>query len=248
MILKRIRPEIDGKLRINQNGFRKGRTTISQILALRIIIEGAKEFNLKAIITFIDFYKAFDTINHGQMFKILHAYGIPEQLVNAIKDMYSNTQAKALSTDGETEPFQVTSGVLLGNTLAPYLFIIVLDYALQKAMQGREEELGFCLKKQQSRCLGLVVLTDLDFADDTALLSEEIWQAQELLKRVKTESLSIGLKANAKNTKCQVYNQPKPVWIATLDGTILEVMNDFKYLGSMTSSTNVGVKCRKAAA
>ena len=57
------------------------------------------------------------------MFKILHAYGIPEQLDNAIKD------ARVLSSDG-TEPFQVTSGVLQGDTLAPYLFIIVVDYAL----------------------------------------------------------------------------------------------------------------------
>ena len=110
------------------------------------------------------------------MFKILHAYGIPEQLVSAIKDMYRNTQAKVLSPNGETEPFQVTSGVLQGDTPAPYLFVIVLDYALQKAMQGREKELGFCLKKQQSRCLDPVVLMNLDFADDIALLSEEIWQ------------------------------------------------------------------------
>ena len=82
-----------------------------------------------------------------------------------------------------------------------------------------------------------MVLTDLDFADDIALLSEEIWQAHELLKIVKTKSLSYGLKANAKKTKYQVYNQPEPVQIATPDGTILEVMNDFKYLRSKTSST-----------
>ena len=68
--------------------------SISQIIALRRITKGAKEFNLKAIITFIDFSKAFDTIHSGLMFKILCTYGIPEQLVNAIKDMYSNTQAK----------------------------------------------------------------------------------------------------------------------------------------------------------
>ena len=91
------------------------------------------------------------------------------------------------------------------------------------------------------------MLADLDFTDDIALLSEEIWQAQELLKRIETESLSIGLKYNAKKTKCQVYNQPEPVQVATLDGNILEVMNDFRYVGSMTSSTKVDVKCRKAA-
>ena len=93
----------------------------------------------------------------------------------------ANTQAKVLSPDEETEPFQITSEVLQADTLAPYLFVIVLHYALQKAIQDREEELGFCLKKQQSRCIGPVVLTDLDFADDITLLSEEIWQAQELL-------------------------------------------------------------------
>ena len=48
---------------------------------------------------------------------------------------------------GEPNPFQLTSGVLQVDTLAPYLFVIVLDYALWKAMQGTEEEPGFCLKK-----------------------------------------------------------------------------------------------------
>ena len=75
-----------------------------------------------------------------------------------------------------------------------------------------------------------VVLIDLDFTDNIAMLSEEIWQAQELLKRDKIESLSIGLKANTKKAKYQVYNQPEPVHMATLDGTILEVINNFKYL------------------
>ena len=85
-----------------------------------------------------------------------------------------------------------------------------------------------------SRCIGLVVIIDLDLTDDIALLSEEIWQAQELLKRVKTGSLSIGLKANAKKTKCQVYNQPEPVQIATLERTIVEAVNGFKYLGNIS--------------
>ena len=101
MILHRIRPEVDKKLRINQNGFRPGRSTVSQILALRRIIEGVKSNNLPAIITFIDFTKAFDTIHRGKMIKILRAYGIPNELVEAIEDMYQDTTAKVLSPDGE---------------------------------------------------------------------------------------------------------------------------------------------------
>ena len=77
MILNRIRPKIDPFLRANQNGFRAGRTTLGQILALRRLIEGIRSKNLKADITFIDFSKAFDSINRKKMFKILKAYGIP---------------------------------------------------------------------------------------------------------------------------------------------------------------------------
>ena len=62
MILNRIRPQLDPFLRPNQNGFRTGRTTTSQILALRRIIEGIKEYNLKAVITFIDFQEG---LRHG---------------------------------------------------------------------------------------------------------------------------------------------------------------------------------------
>ena len=87
MILNRIRPAIEPHLKINQNGFRPGRTTPSQILALRRLIEGIKDKNLSAIIIFIDFKKAFDTIHCGKLIKILRAYGIPEKLVRVIESM-----------------------------------------------------------------------------------------------------------------------------------------------------------------
>ena len=84
MILNRIRPQLDEHLRKNQNGFRTGRTTTSQILALRRIIEGVKDKNLEATLVFIDFKKAFDTVHRGKMLQILKAYGLPDELVSAI--------------------------------------------------------------------------------------------------------------------------------------------------------------------
>ncbi len=51
-------------------------------------------------------------------------------IVEAVGKMYENTKAKVVSPDGETELFDLLAGVLQGDTLAPYLFIIVLDYAL----------------------------------------------------------------------------------------------------------------------
>ena len=248
MILNRIRPEIDKKLRINQNGFRPGRTTTSQILALRRIIEGVKEYHIPAIITFIDFRKAFDTIHRGKMLRILSAYGIPETIVSAIADTYKDTKAKVLSPDGETENFDITAGVLQGDTLAPYLFIIVLDYALRKAIDGREAELGLQIRQRRSRRCPAKYVTDLDFADDIALISEEIQQAQTMLKRIEEAAAGVGLAMNAKKTKVLTFNQKQQVKITANDGSVLEVLQDFRYLGSMMSSTENDIKSRKGMA
>ena len=94
MLLNRIRPKIDPLLRGNQSGFRPGRSTIAQILALRRIIEEVKKNNLSAVMVFIDFCKAFDSICHQAMFAILEAYGIPAKIVNAIKEVYRKATSK----------------------------------------------------------------------------------------------------------------------------------------------------------
>ena len=102
-----------------------------------------------------------------------------------------------ISPDWETDLFELLAGVLQGDTLAPYWFVMVLDYALRTAIDGRKEDLGFHLEKRKCRRVGPEVITDFDFADDIALLSEEIQQAQELLSRVETSVGKVGLRMNA---------------------------------------------------
>ena len=103
------------------------------------------------------------------MIKILTAYGILDEIVHAIEDTYQNTRAKVTTTDGETEEFDIYAGVLQGDTLAPYIFIIVMDYCLRVATDGKEEGLGFTINHRRSRRVGPLIITDLDFADDIAL-------------------------------------------------------------------------------
>ena len=76
---------IDPKLHRNQNGSRPKRTTVAQILTLRRIIEEVKATPLPAIITFLDFKKAFDSAHRAKMRRILKAYGIPPNLLSAIE-------------------------------------------------------------------------------------------------------------------------------------------------------------------
>ena len=248
MILNRIQPEIDKRLRPNQNGFRPGRSTSAQILALRRIIEGVKNNNLKSIIVFVDFRKAFDSIHRGKMMCILRAYGVPEALVNVISKLYENTRARAVTPDGDTELFDIIAGVLQGDTLAPYLFAIVLDYVMRQAIDGREEELGFELERRRSRRHPPVVVTDLDFADDIALLCEEIRQAQELLNRVEAEAAKVGLHVNAKKTEAMPHNHDTPVVIKTRAGNTIKEVDNFKYLGAWAKSSEKDFHVRKALA
>ena len=63
--------------------------------------------------------------------EILKAYGVPEEIVEVIKVLYVNTTVQVLSPDGDTDFFNIYAGVLQGNILAPYLFIVALDYAMR---------------------------------------------------------------------------------------------------------------------
>ena len=82
LLRNRIEPKIDNILRKNQNGFRRNRSTTSQILTIRRILEGVRAKNLQATLIFVDFiFKAFDSIHRGKMEQILLAYGIPKETV-----------------------------------------------------------------------------------------------------------------------------------------------------------------------
>ena len=144
LLLNRIVPEVDPLLRKNQNGFRRGRSTLSQILSIRRILEECRKYNKEVTLCFVDFRKAFDSISREKMFEILHLYGIPQKIIEAIRIMYCNTTA----TDGETKSFEIKAGVLQGNTLAPFLFIIVLDYILRKSIDPYLEK-GLLLKPRR---------------------------------------------------------------------------------------------------
>jgi len=101
------------------------------------------------VLDFIDFRKAFDSISGGKLFQILARYGIPETIITAIKWAYINTTAQVVTEDGNTDFFHIETGVLRGDTPAPYLFIIMVDYIRRTATKGTEN-LGLTITKRRS--------------------------------------------------------------------------------------------------
>ena len=227
-------------LRKKENGFRRNRSTTSQILTIRRILEGVRAKNLQATLIFVDFTKAFDFIHRGKMEQILLAYGIPKETVAAITILYRNTKVKVRSPDGDTEYFDIVA-VLQGDTLAPYLFIICLDYVLRTSIDKIRKN-GFELTKKRSRRYPIKTITDADYADDIAILANTPNQAETLLHSLERAAAGIGLYVNAHKTEYMCYNQTSD--ISTLDGTPLKLVDKFTYLGSSVASTENDIDTR----
>ena len=175
------------------------------------------------------------------MEQILLAYGLPKETVAAIMILYRNTKVKVRLPDGDTEYFDIVAEVQQGDTLAPYLFIICLDYVLRTSIDKISEN-GFELSKRRSKRYPAKTITDADYADDLALLANTPNQAEILLHSLERAAAGIGLHVNAHKTEYMCYNQTSD--IATLDGASLKLVDIFTYLGSSVSSTEKDIDTR----
>ena len=165
------------------------------------------------------------------MEQILLAYGLPKETVAAITILYKNTKVKVCSPDGDTEYFDIVAGVLQGDILAPYLFIICLDCVLRTSIR----ENSFELTKKKSRRYPAKTTTDADYADDIVILENTPNLAETLLHSLEQAATGIGLYVNAHKTEYMCFNQTGD--ISTLEGTSLKLVDKFTYLGSSVSST-----------
>ena len=141
--------------------------------------------------------------------------------------VHRNTKVKVRSPDGDTEYFNIVSGVLQGDTLAPYLFIICLDYVLRTSIDKIREN-GFELTKERSRRYPAKTITDADYADDIAILANTPDQAETLLHSLERAAAGIGLYVKTHKTEYMCYNQTGE--ISTLDRTPLKLVDKFTYL------------------
>ena len=125
--------------------------------------------------------------------------------------------------------------------LAPYLFIICLDYVLRTSIDKIRGN-SFELTKKRSRRYPAKTITDADNADDIAILTHTPNQAETLLHSLEPAAAGIGLDFNAHKTEYMCYNQTGD--ISTLDGTSLKLVDKFTYLGSGVSSNEKDIDTR----
>ena len=138
--------------------------------------------------------------------------------------LYRNTKVKVCFLDGDTDYFKIVAGVLLGDTLAPYLFIICVDFVLRTSIDKIKDN-GFKLTKERSWIYPAHTITDADYAADIALLDNTPTQAETLLDNLEWAAAGIGLHVNADKMKYMWFNQRGH--ISTLNGSSLKLVDKF---------------------
>ena len=110
------------------------------------------------------------------------------------------------SPDGDTFFFKITTGVLQGDTLALFLFIISLDYVLKNSLDINSN-LGFTLSQRRSGRNPAIGISDIDYDDDISITKYSVNAAMKLLHKIEEKSSYIGLKINTDKTKYITLNQ-----------------------------------------
>ena len=168
-------------------------------------------------------------------------------------DLWLHSQRKDRANSSRLQPtnrwrhrlFDIVAGVLQGDTLVPYLFIICLDYVLRTSIDKIKEN-SFKLTKERSRRYPAKTITDADYADHIALLANASAQVETLLHSPERAAAGIGLLVNAHNTEYMCFNQTGD--ISTLNGSSLKPVDKFTYQESSVSSTETDIDKRLARA
>ena len=115
----RLQQYVNRELPDVQAGFRKGRGTTDQTANIRWIMEKAREFQKNIYFCFIDYAKAFDCVDHNELWKILKEMGIADHLSYLLKNLYAGQEATVRTGHGTTDWFQIGKGVCQGCILSP---------------------------------------------------------------------------------------------------------------------------------
>ena len=212
----RMKKSIDQKLRDEQARFRKERSCTDQIATLTVIVEQTMEWQMPLYVCFIDFEKAFDSVDRQAIWDILCHYGVPDKIISVTRRLHEGFACQVIHSGRLSEDF--STGVRQGCGAG-------LGDATAYASSGKGIQWTFLSR-----------LEDLEFTDDLALLSCHLQDLQDKVNALSKTAQRVGLRISQDKTKLLRTNnqQEAPV---TIEGAAVEDVSESVYLGSKMSTT-----------
>lgn len=219
------------------------------IFSLRQLQEKCIEQNRSLYVTFVDLTKAFDTVGRAGLWKLLPKLGCPPRLTQVIRQFHDGMKGR-VNIGGElSESFPINNGVKQGCVLAPALFGLFFASVLEETKEGLSSGVyiqnrsdGALLNLSRLRAKSKVrelLVTELQFADDCALVAHTEEDLQEITTRFANAAKNYGLTISLNKT--EVLAQPPPGHEIEkpkimIDGFELKSVDHFCYLGSYISA------------
>jgi len=214
-----------------QAGFRKGFSTIDNIFVIHGIIEKYLAKHKKVYMAFVDFRKAFDSVNRRALWAVLEKYGIVGKISNVLKSMYDSVVCSVRCENGVSEFFKCLNGVKQGCKCSPILFLIMVN---SLALEIKDKGLhGVQLMPNTEEIVTLL------FADDIVLISDTVVGLQNQLNNLETAADRLGLTVNSQKTKLMVFRKGGHIAVRekwSIANEPLEIVNNYKYLGNTFST------------
>ena len=155
---------------------------------------------------------------------------MPKKLINLIKATMENSEIKIKIANSTSKPFKVTSGLRQGDALSPILFNLFLEKVVRDMNISEGVNLG------QSK-IGL-----LAYADDIAILGDNIEIVKIHCKKLMDVANKVGLRINDKKTEYMKLNRKDRTYrhgeSMNVDGHIFHRVPQFKYLGVLLTQDN----------
>ena len=218
--------QLDKELPETQFGFRQQRSTQSACYTLREIISQRLKAHKKTPVLFVDFQKAFPSVNRQLLFDMLKKKNINPKLIQLIGNIYRDTTIAVMFNDGFLkETYSTSCGLPEGCCLSPLFFAVFIS-DFDTIAEGRgvefEDEAG---KKKK--------IFYLAFADDIGLISKDSEEMESILKSLESYCQRKKLVINVPKTKILTFGKGRPVKPTSyyLNNKIVEEVKHFKYLG-----------------
>ncbi|CAI2293098.1 unnamed protein product [Caenorhabditis sp. 36 PRJEB53466] len=211
------------------------------------LLEVGREYQIPLTLVFIDFHKAFDSVEPGAIWESLRRQGIDSAYINLLKECYTNCST-TFTPFHRPVTVPITRGVRQGDPISPNLFSACLELVFSEMswnhLKGHDEDhpTNPGIRINGRNRFVRLDLTHLRFADGIVLAANHPNTASEMIQELVKRCAKVGLQINTNKTKVLrntfATDHPACIKSGATTTTAIDDVNEYIYLGRLLNTRN----------